>query len=485
MSSFPLVASGSGRHRKPKETNPSLRRALVVAATAPIAATILTAPSAFAADEPGSTENVSSRPILPSDETTTETTEGKPKFVKSVRPGTGGTTGGGNAGTGLSPVDQEIADALDARIGDPRLGSNLSGVVLDAESDKVIWGHNATTALMPASNAKLATATAALTAFRPDYKFNTDVIHDDGTLYLIGGGDPMLSSEEIGRMAENTAELLKRAGRTSVELRIDDTLFAEPTLATGWRADYYPNEVTPVRSLAVDGHTVTDTALDAGEVFAGFLADQGITVTGDITREKVKGSGSFMVREYSETVSEIVKSMLKKSDNNTAETLLRMTALATGRPATFEGGTEAVRDLLSSRYGVSMENFEMYDGSGLSRSTRIPAQTLADILDLTTDPRYSDTLKPIADGLPVAGEEGGTLGPEWGRFDTPDSQCAVGEVKGKTGTLTGAVALSGLTQGEDGRWKVFSFVENGSTAANDDIKDAMDGLAASVNGCNT
>lgn len=53
----------------------------------------------------------------------------------------------------------------------------------------------------------------------------------------------------------------------------------------------------------------------------------------------------------------------------------------------------------------------------------------------------------------------------------------------KTGTLTGAIALNGLTQGKDGRWKVFSFIENGSTAKNSAIKDAMGGLTATVNGC--
>jgi hypothetical protein len=51
------------------------------------------------------------------------------------------------------------------------------------------------------------------------------------------------------------------------------------------------------------------------------------------------------------------------------------------------------------------------------------------------------------------------------------------------GTLTGAIALSGLTQGEDGRWKVFSFVENDSTADGSAITDARDGLSATVNGC--
>jgi D-alanyl-D-alanine carboxypeptidase/D-alanyl-D-alanine-endopeptidase (penicillin-binding protein 4) len=175
--------------------------------------------------------------------------------------------------------------------------------------------------------------------------------------------------------------------------------------------------------------------------------------------------------------------MIKVSDNNIAETLLRMTALATGRPATFEDGTAVVRQVLTERYGVNLAGFELHDGSGLSRSDRIPAATLADILDLLTDPLYAATLRPVLDGLPVAGEAGSTLGPEWGRFDDPYSECAVGKVKAKTGTLTGAIALSGLTIGTDGSWKVFSFVENGSTADPADIKDAMDGLAATVNGC--
>ncbi|MEU1409261.1 D-alanyl-D-alanine carboxypeptidase/D-alanyl-D-alanine-endopeptidase, partial [Streptomyces sp. NPDC005728] len=182
-------------------------------------------------------------------------------------------------------------------------------------------------------------------------------------------------------------------------------------------------------------------------------------------------------------LSDIVHTMLKHSDNNIAETLLRMTALGAGRPATFEGGTEVVRRVLNRVYGVSLDNFELYDGSGLSRSDRIPAATLAQILELLTKPRYAHTLGSILDGLPVSGEAGSTLGPEYGRFDDAHSKCAVGKVHAKTGTLTGAIALSGLTQGKDGKWKVFSFVENGATVEPNAIKDAMDDLAATVNGC--
>ncbi|GAB2960264.1 D-alanyl-D-alanine carboxypeptidase/D-alanyl-D-alanine-endopeptidase [Streptomyces pseudoechinosporeus] len=443
MPNSPRAATVGGRHRKRKAMSPTVRRALVVAATAPVAGTVLAAPSAFAAD-------------------------------KAVAK---------NTVTELDPAEQKIADNLNTRIQDPRLGSDLSGVVLDAKSDNVIWGHNATTALMPASNTKLATATAALTVLGPDHRFTTKVVYGDGTLTLVGGGDRTLTTDDLDALAKTAVAGLNNAGLTSVKVRVDDSLFAEPTLATGWNSGYYPTEVTPVRPLVVDGNTVTDTSLDAGQVFAKLLADRGVTVSGDVARG-VAGTGDVPVAQHqSDKLSTIVKHMLKVSDNNIAETLLRMTALGAGRPATFEDGTAVVRDVLSQTYGVSMDNFEMHDGSGLSRSTRIPAQTLADILDLTTDPRYSQTLKYIADGLPVAGEAGATLGPEFGRFDTPDSECAVGEVKAKTGTLSGAVALSGMTQAQDGRWKVFSFVENGSTANTNDIKDALDGLAATVNGC--
>lgn len=443
MPSSSRAATVGGRHRKRKAMSPSVRRALVVAATAPVAGTILAAPSAFAADK---------------------------AVAKS-------------AVTELDPAEQKISDNLNTRIQDPRLGSDLSGVVLDTKSDNVVWGHNATTGLMSASNTKLATATTALTVLGPDHRFTTKVVYGDGTLTLVGGGDRTLTTDDLDALAKTAVAGLKSAGLTSVKVRVDDSLFPEPTLATGWNAGYHPTEVTPVRPLVVDGHAVMDTSLDAGQVFAKLLNDRGVSVSGDVTRG-VAGTGDVPVAQHqSDKLSTIVKHMLKVSDNNIAETLLRMTALGAGRQATFEDGTAVIRDVLSQTYGVSMDNFEMHDGSGLSRSTRIPAQTLADILDRTTDPRYSQTLKYIADGLPVAGEAGATLAPEFGRFDTPDSECAVGEVKAKTGTLSGAVALSGMTRAEDGRWKVFSFIENGSTANTNDIKDALDGLAATVNGC--
>ncbi|WP_411100013.1 D-alanyl-D-alanine carboxypeptidase/D-alanyl-D-alanine-endopeptidase [Streptomyces sp. x-45] len=437
-----FAPGGRRRHRKARVSRIGARRALVLAMAVPVASATLAGTSAFAADE------------------STPQTQGV-----SV--------------DDLAADDAQLVENLDERLADKRLGTDVSGVVLDADSDTALWDHNGSTALMPASNAKLATATTALTLLGANHEFTTKVVYGEGTLTLVGGGDRTLTSEDVAELAKTAADGLRAAGRTDVQVRVDDSLFADPSLAEGWNEGYYPTEIAPVRSLVVDGAAVQDTSIDAGKVFAKKLAAQGITVTGEVGRQTAKQSDVPVAQHKSAPLSDTVKQMLKTSDNNIAETLLRMTAVELGKPGTFEAGTVLVRQVLSS-YGISLDNFEMHDGSGLSRADRIPAATLAQLLDAITE---SPALGSILEGLPVAGEAGASLGPEWGRFDDPNSQCAVGKVHAKTGTLTGAVALSGVTRTDDGDWRIFSFIENNSTAAPSDIKDAMDGLAATVNGC--
>ncbi|WP_314219438.1 D-alanyl-D-alanine carboxypeptidase/D-alanyl-D-alanine endopeptidase [Streptomyces zaehneri] len=444
----PFVPGGRRRHRRAGQSGAGVRRAIVLALALPVTSAALAGPSAFAAEK-----------------------------------GIGTTAEDTAAGRTLDADDQQLVANLEARVVDPRLGSEVGGVVLDSESDTTLWDHDGATALMPASNTKLATATAALTVLGPDHRFTTKVVYGNGTLTVVGGGDRTLTSADLAELAKTAVAGLKAAGLTSVKVAVDDSLFGAPTLADGWNTGYYPDSVAPVRALVVDGHGVQDTSIDAGEVFAQQLRAAGVTVDGAVTRAEAAPGDVPVARHQSAALSETVHKMIKVSDNNIAETLLRMTALGAGRPATFEDGTDVVRKVLSLRYGVSLDNFEIHDGSGLSRANRIPAATLAEILELLTESRYSSTLGSILDGLPVSGEAGSTLGPEWGRFDDVNSKCAVGKVRAKTGTLTGAIALSGLTQGKDGKWKVFSFIENNSTADPNDIKDAMDGLAATVNGC--
>ena len=87
---------------------------------------------------------------------------------------------------------------------EPLLGSSW-GVFAQDASGKVLASHNAGIRLMPASNRKLVTTGVALHAFGPDYRFKTGLGYTgritpdgtlDGDLYILGGGDPTIGSQD-------------------------------------------------------------------------------------------------------------------------------------------------------------------------------------------------------------------------------------------------------------------------------------------------
>src|SRR5262249_21149852 len=150
-----------------------------------------------------------------------------------------------------------------------------------------------------------------------------------------------------------------------------------------------------------------------------------------------------------------VQAMLVWSDNDMAEGLLRLTAVAKGKPANWSGGVAAEMAILK-KLGIPTSTMVVKDGSGLSRSNRIPAATLASIAKLFVDPAQQTTLWPIMNGLPVAGKTG-SLSPVRGRFNTAPSRCATGLIHGKTGHLSDVVTLAGVAKGADGKQKIFAF----------------------------
>jgi D-alanyl-D-alanine carboxypeptidase/D-alanyl-D-alanine-endopeptidase (penicillin-binding protein 4) len=127
-----FVPGGRRRHRKTKQSSTGVRRAIVLALAVPVTSAALAGPSAFAAEK-----------------------------------GVGATAKDTAPGQSLDADDQQMVTNLETRVLDQRLGANVSGVVLDADSDNTLWDHNGATAMMPASNVKLATSTAALTVLGP------------------------------------------------------------------------------------------------------------------------------------------------------------------------------------------------------------------------------------------------------------------------------------------------------------------------------
>jgi D-alanyl-D-alanine carboxypeptidase/D-alanyl-D-alanine-endopeptidase (penicillin-binding protein 4) len=380
-----------------------------------------------------------------------------------------------------SVADRRMARALSNRAVSRLFGTHFSGTVLDVETNHVIWSRYGGTGRLPASTTKLVTATNALNLYGPDHRFTTTVVSSYGSavLTLVGSGDPSLSTADLRVLAEQSAAQVKAAGRSSVLLGFDDHLFAPPSLASGWKRTYVPSDVRWVRALVVDGHHAADTSLDAATVFAGLLRAQGIAVP-SVRRSYARAGSPVVASVQGDRLDAIVRQMMLVSDNDHAEALHRLVAVGTGRPATWAGAALAQRSMLA-RDGITLSSSALRDGSGLSRADRLTSTQLAFVVDNILEPEQTDLAILRDGGLPVAGRTG-TLRASLGRFSSGPARCAAGKVVAKTGSLSDAVTLAGYTRGADGRLKAFAFVVN-FVPANRTIRQRVDLLAATVNGC--
>jgi D-alanyl-D-alanine carboxypeptidase/D-alanyl-D-alanine-endopeptidase (penicillin-binding protein 4) len=128
--------------------------------------------------------------------------------------------------------------------------------------------------------------------------------------------------------------------------------------------------------------------------------------------------------------------------------------------------------------GVDLSGYEVYDGSGLSRRSRVRITTLLEVLRVAASPSHPE-LRPVVTGLPVAGFTGSLEL----RFDQGDA-AGRGLVRAKTGTLTGVSGLAGLVTDAGGGTLVFAAVAD-RVAKVDTLgaRDALDGLAAALAAC--
>ena len=65
------------------------------------------------------------------------------------------------------------------------------------DASKVLYEHDATTPLTPASNLKVVTTSAAIDRLGVDFKFKTRLVLHDHDLILVGDGDPAFGDAEL------------------------------------------------------------------------------------------------------------------------------------------------------------------------------------------------------------------------------------------------------------------------------------------------
>ena len=358
--------------------------------------------------------------------------------------------------------DVRLAKDLDAALADPSLGGARDRSCLVVQHrDRTLYERNPTMALLPASTLKLLTAVAALHELGADGELVTEVRTQrppsggvvDGPLYLVGGGDPLLSTADYAASLKNQpqtftpierlADQLVAQGIRSVRGGVvgDDSRFDTQRYVPTWKPGYLSAaEVGPIGSLIVnDGFSqwhprrvaAPNPAQHAAALFAELLRARGVTVDGAASTGRLadRDKAHLVSTLPSPPLREVVGEMLRESDNTTAEVLTKELGRRAGK-ATWPGGIEALRAALVEK-GLPVTGFLAADGSGLDRSDRA---TCALVLGAVTT---SGPTGPVADGLPVAGETG-TLSKRF--LGHP----AAGRLRAKTGSLDQVAGLTGF-----------------------------------------
>lgn len=369
----------------------------------------------------------------------------------------------------------ELRAAIDDRLADPSVSFAEQGVlILDPAADQVLYERNPDGLRTPASNTKLFTTATAMGVLGEDHPVGAEVwggspIDGAGTvtgdLHLVGhhdftwssefppGGDPRLSLDLI-------ADALYDAGLRSVTGGIvarGEFLYEGDSLGT--------YDVGTHRNLAAAR-------------FRDALAAAGIAIGPgtDSSASFDPPPGATMLERWEAAplaVSAVPINVY--SHNEFADILLRHVGWELGGTSDYDTGAAEVASWLDA-LGLPGQEVTFFDGSGLSHDNAVSPRHVVGLLRaMTTVPESVAWRRTFS----IAGVRG-TLG---GRMFGADT---LGRVHGKTGTLTGTIATSGIVYNRwDRREYLFSILMNGTgdAAATRAVHDEVIGeVAADIRG---
>jgi D-alanyl-D-alanine carboxypeptidase/D-alanyl-D-alanine-endopeptidase (penicillin-binding protein 4) len=228
-------------------------------------------------------------------------------------------------------------------------------------------------------------------------------------------------------------------------------------------------EITLTGQIAPgDTATVEVTHHDADAAYLAALRealrDRGITID-DATSDTTARLDTLAMLT-SPPLSEIMKALMKPSQNQIAEMFFRTIALqATGIGRADTASAVVGRQI--AQWGVAPNEVVIRDGSGLARYDYVSPRSLVRILDAM---RRAPTFKQYYDAMPIAGVDGTIRNRMKG---TP----AQGNVHAKTGTLAMARSLSGYVTTGNQRMLIFSLLCNNWTTPVKDVERVQDIIA--------
>ena len=197
------------------------------------------------------------------------------------------------------------------------------------------------------------------------------------------------------------------------------------------------------RKLTDDGVAIIDK--DSADRAYRFLS-------GSFNCDRRKPQGAFSVISRFHTIEQVLMKMLKESDNLYAESMFYQIAASSGsRPATAKHARSVINRLIT-KLGLNPERYQVADGSGLSLYNYVSAELEVRMLRYAF--RNENIFPHLYHALPVAGVDG-TL------KSRMRGTSAYGNVRAKTGTLTGISSLAGYCTASNGHRLCFAIINQG------------------------
>ncbi len=318
--------------------------------------------------------------------------------------------------------------------------ANPGMILIDPVTGETIFENSANSLRKPASLLKLLSATALLTYLTPDHRFTTEIFTgaEANTLMIAGSLDPWM---------ERNNTVATKMGRVSL-----------PKLVKTALKKLDADNGGPIKTLRIEYASMYSTDLDfiKAQFKARDIKVSTLKVTNAETRLYAKES---IAKFQSPPLQTIMDWMLLWSDNTLGNRIAMYAAMKAGFGFNVPGIEKVFVKTLTD-LEINSSGLNAVDGSGLSKSNKVSARMLGQLLLKTYN---SDKYRTIYGGLPI----GGINGTMRNRF-IKSAPSAIGLVRAKTGTLNGTVSMAGYVQGGDHEYifvAIADRIPKGTTAA--------------------
>lgn len=359
---------------------------------------------------------------------------------------------------------KDLRDGIDELLEDPVLETSVVGIdVWDLDDDVRLYSHGERQRLRPASTMKTVTAIAALKELGSDYKFTTGLYYDGnepdsartwkGNIYVVGGMDPKISSQDV----DNFAKAIKELGVDSItgDIYADQSFKDNKKYGSGWCWD--DEDLPLLLPLTYKNHD------EFTDILRQKLRDHNIVVTGGWGTKTVP-SGARLITKKERRMTSVMRPMLKNSNNKYAESVFFAIAhKASGNGASASSTSRVVKSILTDMGAESTNSYDIADGSGLSLYNYVTPEMEVMMLRYAWKHReIFNTLYPL---LPIAARDG-TLRKRM------HGTKAAGNVHAKTGTVEGIRSLCGYLTASNGHRIAFSIINQGVTNSDGTVEQA-------------